>query len=122
MLLSIIIRFEGIYATPHVRVGDTTIIGTELPTFKQEFFGGKKVFFSFVSGFIQLFSGIPYAQPPLGPLRFSPPVPRFLLNTSIFNALNYGAACPQTVRNFCMEVLAYLIVHRALIPPKIVFL
>jgi para-nitrobenzyl esterase len=38
--------------------------------------------------------GIPYAQPPLGNLRWQPPRPTSW--TSVFNASTYGKYCPQT--------------------------
>ena len=41
------------------------------------------------------FLGIPFAAPPIGPLRFAPPVP-FPSWTSIRPALQFGPGCPQT--------------------------
>jgi carboxylesterase type B len=46
------------------------------------------------SGTVETFRGIPYALPPMGPLRLKPPV---RLNTSLgnFDATGIEAACPQ---------------------------
>ena len=42
----------------------------------------------------EAFLGIPYAEAPVGKLRFAPPVPR-ALNGSTFDATSFGPACPQ---------------------------
>ena len=39
--------------------------------------------------------GIPYAQPPVGPLRFKAPVPITDTTTEIQYAYSFGDACPQ---------------------------
>lgn len=45
---------------------------------------------------IDNFLGIPFAQPPIGPLRFKPPVPWSPNNQSqLVNATSYGPACEQ---------------------------
>ncbi|KAJ3790209.1 Alpha/Beta hydrolase protein [Lentinula aff. detonsa] len=46
------------------------------------------------SGNTQEFLGIPFAQPPIGPLRFNLPQPNPSYNTS-FSATTMGPACPQ---------------------------
>jgi acetylcholinesterase len=40
------------------------------------------------------FLGIPYAEDPVGSLRFSPPVPKSAFN-SVFSASKLGPSCPQ---------------------------
>ncbi len=43
---------------------------------------------------IRIFRGIPFAQPPIGPLRFRPPVPVKLWQ-GVHNATTFAAAAPQ---------------------------
>ena len=45
----------------------------------------------------RLYVGIPFAEPPIGALRFRPPVFKVQLNTTTFDAGNYGKACIQLV-------------------------
>ncbi|KAI5122703.1 hypothetical protein M0805_009756 [Coniferiporia weirii] len=63
-----------------VFLGDTTVQGLSLPQLQQEFFGG-----------------IPFAEPPVGELRFQPPVAKLNLNVTSFNASQYGPSCSQFV-------------------------
>ncbi|KAF7341174.1 Carboxylic ester hydrolase [Mycena venus] len=65
-------------AIPTVHLGRTAVIGSALPLLKQEFFGG-----------------IPYAEPPVGELRFRPPVPKKALNVPNLNATEFGPGCLQ---------------------------
>ncbi|KAJ7243603.1 extracellular triacylglycerol lipase precursor [Mycena haematopus] len=78
-LLPIAARFVCSNAAPTIQLGRTTLTGRAIDTFGQE-----------------LFAAIPYAEPPLGSLRFSPPVLKASLNSSTFDASNFGPACLQT--------------------------
>ncbi|KAJ6481879.1 extracellular triacylglycerol lipase precursor, partial [Mycena sanguinolenta] len=62
-----------------VQLGETIVIGSDIPLLGEEFFGG-----------------IPYAEPPTGDLRFARPVPKFSLgNLSTFDATEFGPSCIQ---------------------------
>jgi para-nitrobenzyl esterase len=47
-----------------------------------------------LDGSIRVFKGIPYAQPPVGPLRWKPPLPLARWN-GVREATEFGAACHQ---------------------------
>ncbi|EKM78265.1 hypothetical protein AGABI1DRAFT_75767 [Agaricus bisporus var. burnettii JB137-S8] len=65
-------------AAPQIKIGSTTLNGRDIPTLRQEFFGG-----------------IPYAEPPLGDLRLRPPVLKTTLDSETFDASDYGPGCLQ---------------------------
>lgn len=46
---------------------------------------------------VRTFLGIPYAEPPLGELRFAPPQP--VIKTGIINALSFAPSCMQQFSN-----------------------
>lgn len=54
---------------------------------------GAATFVGKTSNQIDSFLGIPFAQPPVGNLRFAPPVSLTLSGTH--DATSYGYACPQ---------------------------
>ncbi|KAK7500053.1 hypothetical protein BaRGS_00008600 [Batillaria attramentaria] len=51
---------------------------------------------------VAVFRGIPYAEPPVGQLRFAKPVPKANLTTP-FQALQFGPICPQRSSNAMSE-------------------
>ncbi|KAI0322476.1 Carboxylesterase [Amylostereum chailletii] len=80
-----------------VQLGTTVISGANNPARAQQFFGG-----------------IPYAEPPVGDLRFSPPKLKLSLDpASTFNALNFGPSCLQpltpedTISEDCLTLNIY---------------
>jgi para-nitrobenzyl esterase len=44
---------------------------------------------------VRVYRGIPYAQPPVGPLRWAPPKPVLSWDAGR-DANEFGARCPQT--------------------------
>ncbi|EEB91895.1 hypothetical protein MPER_09674, partial [Moniliophthora perniciosa FA553] len=44
---------------------------------------------------LEFFGGIPYAEPPLGDLRFQPPILKPVLDVPTFDATNFGPQCLQ---------------------------
>ncbi|KAF5340693.1 hypothetical protein D9611_007310 [Ephemerocybe angulata] len=69
----------SVNALPQVKLGKATLIGRD------------------VSGTVEFFGGVPFAEPPLGPLRFEPPVLRTHLPPGTRNASSYGKACVPSV-------------------------
>ncbi|KAL1946074.1 hypothetical protein VTO73DRAFT_15201 [Trametes versicolor] len=63
-------------AAPQVTIGSTTIVGTQN------------------SGQTEFFGSIPYAEPPVGQLRFAPPVLKADPGVASLDASAYGPSCP----------------------------
>ncbi|KAJ7178188.1 esterase 1, partial [Mycena filopes] len=61
-----------------IKLGKSTLVGRDIPTLQQEFFGG-----------------IPFAEPPLGKLRLKPPVLKTCPDSTTFNATEFGLSCLQ---------------------------
>ncbi|KIK54100.1 hypothetical protein GYMLUDRAFT_177894 [Collybiopsis luxurians FD-317 M1] len=81
VLYSILPLLQAIFvasASPEIFLGQTKVVGIDVPTLSQEFFGG-----------------IPYAEAPVGDLRLAPPVLKTTPGTDIFNATAFGKACFQ---------------------------
>ncbi|KAK7048593.1 carboxylic ester hydrolase [Favolaschia claudopus] len=89
LLLSKFCLIWGLPSSPTVALGKTKVTGRTNSTTKIDFFGG-----------------IPFASPPLGTLRFEPPVLRtsFPSNVQSFNATSFGPACLQLVANLMCEL------------------
>ncbi|PPQ80788.1 hypothetical protein CVT26_015203 [Gymnopilus dilepis] len=68
----------AVNAAPQVKIGQTTIVGKAFPAFDLDFFGG-----------------IPFAEPPLGELRFKPPVLKTQLDVKTLDASSFGQGCLQ---------------------------
>ncbi|OBZ76207.1 Lipase 1, partial [Grifola frondosa] len=73
---------QALHLKAHVQLGKTTLVG------KENVIPGR--------GTQDFFGGIPFAEPPVGFLRFAPPVPRFSLGVPTFHATNYSLLCPQS--------------------------
>ncbi|KAJ7579028.1 esterase 1 [Mycena floridula] len=71
---------------PEVTLGKTTLVGRDVTLLHQDFFGG-----------------IPFAEPPVGSLRFKPPVLRTSISTKRFDASNFGPACLQATNTLSIS-------------------
>ncbi|KAL0567147.1 hypothetical protein V5O48_014846 [Marasmius crinis-equi] len=68
-------------AAATVQLGDTTLTGKDIP-------------YDGTSG-LEFYGGIPFAEAPIGSLRFKPPVPKASLGVLTFDASSFGPSCLQ---------------------------
>jgi para-nitrobenzyl esterase len=70
------------------------------PVLAQDLNGGTRIDSGLLQGVVEdgvgIFRGIPYAQPPVGPLRWRPPQPVVLWD-GVRDSSHFGHACPQRV-------------------------
>jgi hypothetical protein len=79
-------------AAPTVQLGNTTVTGAAFGNI--EFYGG--IWLEDQNLCItNFFIGIPYAEPPIGSLRFKHPVPIRTFGSPTLDASRYGMACLQ---------------------------
>jgi acetylcholinesterase len=78
LLITLAAPLEAEPDAPQVVIGSTKVFGVRNIGSDQDFF-----------------AGIPFAEPPVGELRFSPPVPKEALSNDTFNATEYGPVCLQ---------------------------
>ena len=85
--------------SPFVQIGDTTLKGKRLQPSNLEFFGGYHSPISTGSlPYLTPLPGIPFAEPPVEGLRFSPPKPKYSLSPlHSFDARDFGHTCLQPV-------------------------
>ncbi|XP_065932536.1 neuroligin-4, Y-linked isoform X2 [Magallana gigas] len=50
------------------------------------------------NGQLEIYLGIPFAEPPVGDLRFAPPVEKKHWRPQVLNATEFGAVCPQNIK------------------------
>lgn len=83
---------------PNVQLGNTTLVGISLQPSNMEFFGGYCSLILILYLPYPSLSGIPYVEPPVDRLRFSPPQLKDSLSPlRSFDASNFGNPCPQPV-------------------------
>ncbi|KAJ7661901.1 esterase 1 [Mycena polygramma] len=87
--LALFLSIICVEAFPTILLGNTTLVGRDIPSVQQEFFGG-----------------IPYAEPPLADLRFKAPVFKSSLDSPSFNAMEYGPACLQALPGLSLDQMS----------------
>ena len=94
---------------PRLNFRGTILTGKRLKPSNLDFFGGSFLFLIIIHVLNILFSGIPFAEPPVAKYRLSPPLPKNSLSPLLsFNARNYGPQCLQRVGHLCFSTLSEL--------------
>ncbi|XP_030561928.1 esterase E4 [Drosophila novamexicana] len=89
VVLLVVVLLPGFCLAEEPRDGDP-LVSTSLGLIQGTFMS------SFSNKTIYAFRGVPYAQPPVGDLRFLPPRPALAWGPAIFNATSDSLICPQT--------------------------
>lgn len=98
LLLTALLTACHASSQPSVQLGNTTLIGSSLQPANLEFFGGYCYLILMRDLPHPSLSGIPYVEPPIDGLRFSPPQLKYsLAPLQSFDASNFGNPCPQPV-------------------------
>ncbi|KAF5361721.1 hypothetical protein D9758_007283 [Tetrapyrgos nigripes] len=122
-LVLLISALSVVFAAPEVKIGRTTIVGRDIPSLQQEFFGGLVHFLHNSPHSIAdtAIPAIPFAKPPVGSLRLKPPVFKDTYDEDTLNATQFGIACLQfntTLEESSEDCLTLNIYRPAALPPN----
>ncbi|KAJ7720798.1 esterase 1 [Mycena metata] len=95
MLFSLFILVSRGSATPQVQLGNTTLQGSSIPCLSRNSLEVCHAYARWDDAVFQLKAGIPYAEPPIGSLRFSAPVLKTTIQSDTFDATAFGPSCLQ---------------------------
>lgn len=90
-------QLSVVLSAPEIQFGRTKLVGRDIPLLQQEFYGGNVTIQRNKYSPLTSRLGIPFAKPPVGDLRFRPPVLKKSIDASTFDASNFGLACLQEV-------------------------